>query len=184
MDKKQLRKVWMERRASITPEDRERLDRLATDNLMATEEYQNAEHIFTFINFGDEIDTQRLIRESLALGKKIYLPVTEKGVDRMKLTALKDMDDLIVGHYGILTPKPEALDFIDHNLVDLVIVPGLAFDQEGYRLGYGAGYYDKFFSDLTAKPSKLGFCYAFQRTDSLPYDEYDVPVDRVITDIP
>lgn len=182
MDKKELRKSLMGKRSEYPKELREKMDKKAFENLIKTEEYKNSENIFVFISFRDEIDTHEAVRYFIKDNKNVFIPYTEEGKEKMRLTRLKDMEDLVPGHFGILSPKKEDLDFIDHNIIDLVLVPGLAFDDEGYRIGYGGGFYDKFFADLISKPKKIGYCYSFQLIDKIPHDDYDIPVDMVITD--
>lgn len=183
MNKNDLRKNLKEARLSLTHTQRKELNDAAYENLISSKEYADSNDIFVFISFGTEIDTHRLIKKMLSDNKNVYIPVTPKGAKKMKLSRLKAFDHLVVGHYCILTPEPEYLDFVDHNVVDLVIVPGLAFDSRGYRVGYGAGYYDKFFADLDVNPKKIGYAFSFQIIDEVPNDEYDIPVDRVITEL-
>lgn len=183
MVKRKLRKELMDRRSSISDEYRAELNAKALENFLNSEEYANSKDIFVFVSFGDEIDTHELIKMMLKDNKNVYIPVTYSGSAKMKLSRLTSFDDLEPGHYGILSPKPGCEEFVDHNIVDLVVVPGLAFDRRGHRVGYGAGYYDKFFADLSTTPKKIGFAYDFQILDSLPDDEHDVPVDKIITEL-
>ncbi len=180
--KKSLRNTLLDKRAEYEPTTRRLYDELALKNLMQSDAYRASKRIFTFISFGEEISTHALIRESISRGLEVYVPITERGNPHMRLSRLRSMDDLILGHYGILTPHPDALEFADPNAPDLVIVPGLAFDAGGYRLGYGGGFYDRYFSSLTSDPVKLGYCYSFQLVEQLPHESHDIPVDRVITE--
>lgn len=182
MEKKEIRKIMKQRRESLSLDERKILDQKAANKLLEAEDYKNATNIFAFVNFGSEIDTRFIIERALEEGKNIFIPYTEEGSKFMKLTRLKSLDKLVEGQYGILSPKEEDLDFVDGSIIDLVIVPGLAFNKEGYRTGYGGGYYDRFFSSLKKPVKKVGYCYSFQILDSLEIGEFDIPVDTIITD--
>ncbi len=91
-------------------------------------------------------------------------------------------DDLALGHYGILTVKKERRIVVERNTIDLSLVPGLAFDPMGYRLGYGAGYYDRFFASLNSPHPTIGIGYDLQIVDRVPKDPHDVPCNVVLTD--
>lgn len=182
MDKNEIRKHYKEKRASLGPEDHLALSKEALDQLTARQEYQDAKHIFAFINMGDEINTSLAIEKFLEDGKKVYVPITKKGWDKMKFTSLESMDHLHIGNFNVPEPKEEYINYVDHNIVDLVLVPGLAFDEEGYRTGYGGGFYDKFFADLSKEPVKAGYCFSVQLAERVPRDQYDIPVDFIISD--
>lgn len=181
MNKKELRKYLKEKRSNFPLDERKVLDEEALNKLLSSDEYKESKEIFAFVSFGDEIDTHAFIKKAIKDGKNIYIPYTQAGEKLMKVTRLKNFDDLVVGHFGILSPKEEDLYFVDHNIIDLVLVPGLGFDQDGYRIGYGGGFYDRFFANLTSKPVKLGYCYDFQLVRDIPHDEFDIAVDKVLT---
>ncbi|WDC85889.1 5-formyltetrahydrofolate cyclo-ligase [Caloramator sp. mosi_1] len=112
----------------------------------------------------------------LMQGKRLVYPKTIKSELKLIPCIVYKTDELCVGEYGILEPK----DFnkIDKNDIDLIFVPGVAFDKNGYRLGYGAGYYDRFLADF--KGVKVGLCYDFQLVDSVYKNEHDVKMDYLI----
>lgn len=183
MDKKDIRKHYKDVRASLTKDQRDNMSKNALEKLIQTEEYKKAKHIFAFVSMGDEIDTTRAIDYFLADGKCVYVPLTKKGHDRMKFSSLTSLDHLVEGNFGVKEPKEAHINWVDHDLVDLILVPGLAFDKEGYRTGYGGGFYDKFFADTKTDFTKIGYCFSVQLFDgNLPKNEFDVPVDFIITD--
>ncbi len=138
-----------------------------------------AKTVFLYLSFGSEVETLALTKKLLALGKEIAVPRCDPQTKTMTAVRLTDFQQLRPGSYGILEPAPDA-PVISKEEIDLCLVPGLAFDQEGYRLGYGGGYYDKFLKDFSGK--KLGLAFLECLTDRLPREEFDLPVDAVITD--
>ena len=183
MDKNQIRDLYKKKRSSLTEEERLSMSKKALESLISCDDYKNANHIFAFINMGTEINTIIAIKKFLQDNKKVYVPITKKGDKKMKFTRLTDLNHLVEGNFGVMEPSEEYIDYVDHNLADLVLVPGLSFDKRGYRTGYGGGFYDRFFASITANCTKVGYCFSVQISDEdLPTDQYDIAVDYVITD--
>lgn len=124
----------------------------------------------------DEVPTQILMDELVAQGKMVLLPRVISDTD-MELHRYTGKQDMQTGAYGIQEPTGEL--FTDYNAIDVAIVPGMAFDTDGHRLGRGKGYYDRF---LTRIPYiyKIGLCFSWQIVDSIPCDKHDVVMDEVI----
>ena len=183
MDKNQLRKLFGEKRASLSEEENLKLSQKALERLVAQEDYKNSKDIFAFVSMGSEINTKIAIEKFLADGKRVYVPITEKGKTKMVFSRLKSLDDLEEGNFGVLEPKPSKREIAEKSTADLVLTPGLAFDENGYRTGYGGGFYDRFFASLDNNPVKIGYCFSFQVVEGkLPINEFDIPVDYIITD--
>jgi 5-formyltetrahydrofolate cyclo-ligase len=141
-----------------------------------------AQTILAYYSLPDEVCTRQLIDELIADGKTVLLPkVLDAG--RMELRRYTGPHDLTEGAYGIMEPVGEP--FTDYALIDIALIPGMAFDAAGHRLGRGRGYYDRFLS-LLIPPSSLllprffGLCFDFQKVDTVPSDDHDIPVDIVI----
>lgn len=172
MDKKVLRKEYFKKRANI--ENRQEKSETIKNRLRDLDIYKNAESVFIFISFKSEVNTHEMIKMIKEDGKRLLVPLV-KG-DEMIATEIDGIEDLRENHMGILEPKDgEAADKID-----LTITPGLAFDKDGYRLGYGGGYYDKFFAKNETTSLAIGFDE--QRTDYVPHEDYDKKVDYLLTD--
>ena len=124
----------------------------------------------------DEVPTQRLLDELVAQGKTVLLPRVINDTD-MELHRYTGKQDLQTGAYGILEPTGEL--FTDYKAIDIAIVPGMAFDAEGHRLGRGKGYYDRFLSRVPYL-YKIGLCFSWQMVDHIPCDDHDVVMDEVI----
>ncbi len=173
----------MEKRSKLTWEIIKEKSHIIEERLFNLEEYQKSNFIFSFISFKDEVHTHEIIKNSLNMGKRIGVPVTVIKPRKLLVSELKDFEkELEIGYYGILTPKKEYQRILSPNIVDLVLVPGVAFDVEGYRVGYGGGYYDRFFSSLKKDVIKIGLCYDLQILSQVPRDPYDIPVDLIISE--
>ena len=172
MDKKELRKKYTKVRAEV--EDKDLKDKLIRKNLRELDIYKKAKSVFVFISYRSEVDTKGIIEDILADGKKLLVPLV-KG-SQMIAVEVKGIDDLEPNKTGILEPKSgeEVTD------ADLTITPGLAFDKAGYRLGYGGGYYDKFFAKVDT--IRMGIGYYDQFVESLVHEDYDKPLEYLLTD--
>jgi 5-formyltetrahydrofolate cyclo-ligase len=135
--------------------------------------FRSSDTILLYHSMKDEVDTHAFI-EKWSRRKQILLPVVRG--DALELRSCHDPNDLILGAYGIKEPVGAA--FHDYARIDLAIVPGVAFDASGSRLGRGKGYYDKLLSELTAY--KIGVCFPFQLLDELPVEAFDIRMDEVI----
>ncbi len=183
MDKKSLRKGILAKRAALGKEGNISLSKKVIDTLKNTDYYKNAKKIMIFISFGSEIDTHEFIKESIAEGKEILVPVTFHETREMKPSLLKSFNELEIGYFNILTPKEEFIRYIDPSEIDLVIVPGAVFDRDGYRVGYGGGFYDRFLTSKVKKDiPKISIAFDLQLVDKVPREEYDYPVDFIITE--
>ena len=172
MDKKELRKKYTKVRAEV--EDKDLKDKLIRKNLRELDLYKKAKSVFVFISYRSEVDTKGIIEDILADGKKLLVPLV-KG-SQMIAVEVKGIDDLEPNKMGILEPK----DGEEVTEVDLTLTPGLAFDKAGYRLGYGGGYYDKFFAKVDT--IRMGIGYYDQFVESLVHEDYDKPLEYLLTD--
>lgn len=134
------------------------------------------EIIMLYSALPDEVPTQTLMDELVALGKTVLLPRVINKTD-MELRSYTGRKDLQEGAYGIMEPTGEL--FTDYDKIDVAIIPGMAFDAEGHRLGRGKGFYDRF---LARVPHlyKIGLCYSWQLVEHVPSDEHDIRMDQII----
>ncbi|MGL5822685.1 MAG: 5-formyltetrahydrofolate cyclo-ligase, partial [Sarcina sp.] len=170
-------KEMREKRKSMDSKEKKEKDELLKNSLLESEEYKNAKNIFIYVSLADEIETHNIIRRMLEDGKSVAVP---KVIDskNMKAVKINSFDDLTsTGPYGILEPSDKCVDISLE--IDLAIVPGLAFETSGMRLGYGGGYYDRFLSE---HPSikKISLCYDYQVVTTVYPKAYDINVDRII----
>ncbi len=179
MDKDILRKAVLQKRTAIySPE----INGLIVDRLSVWLGYRQARTVMLVASFDTEIDTRRLIRTALLEGKRVALPVCKAKGRRMAPTVIRDVGrDLEKGCYGIMEPSARCPVIADPETIDLILVPGMAFNEQGYRLGYGGGYYDRFLKDLH-HPVTVGLAReAFIRPD-IPVEPHDLPVQWVMTE--
>lgn len=153
------------------------------DKLFQMDEFQKAGTILFYASFDGEVETFAMMRETQKLGKTIGLPGTTKGKKKIIPTAVRSLDaDLEKGPYGIKQPRLDQAQTLDKDHLDMVIVPGVAFDKHNNRLGRGGGYYDRFLESLSSETITVGLAFDFQIVDSLPAQEkHDVPVSYVLT---
>lgn len=192
-DKKALRAALAARRDALTPAERERISRIVTDRLLTLPAYREAAVICGYMSARGELDLLPLWQAVAAAGKTFALPVTVTGAaeGRMIFRATPDFcpERLASARFGISEP-PDDPDFPVLSPEDLhgaiMIVPGLGFDRDGYRVGYGGGYYDRYLADLRKRGVSIftvGLCPAACRVDKLPREAHDYAVDLVIDEI-
>lgn len=141
--------------------------------------FKKAQHILTYISTEEEVDTHALLRH--CLGKKIIVvPTVMMGSRHLKLVEFKKWNDLGKGHYGILEITDKTAPEYTGPL-DLILVPGIVFDRNGHRIGYGKGYYDILLQNYPSIPT-LGLAYDLQLVDSIPKEPHDTPVQALITE--
>jgi len=182
LDKKALRENMIKIRKNMSKGKRTIKSKEIKEKLFNLEEYKNANFIFTFISTEEEVNTHDIIRESISSGKRIGVPITLPKEKKMIVSEIRDFDkELEMGFYNILAPKKEFIREVSPEEIDIVLVPGLAFREDGYRIGYGGGYYDRFLSNVESV-IKIGICFEMQILEDVPVDTYDVPVDLIITE--
>lgn len=180
--KKLLRNKILEKRNSLTAQQIKEAERLIFNNLLTLDEYRSASNIFCYISFRSEVPTQAIIEYSKEQGKNIYIPVC---VDETKEMIISKYDhDVLLepSKYGVPEPSSDTIKISDRNILDAALMPGSVFDVRGYRVGYGAGYYDKFFSHTDKQIIKIALAYSFQVINEVPHDDFDVPVDCIVTE--
>lgn len=176
--KKEIRKEMIAIRDSHSKEQLDKLSKEIIDNLFNWQKYKNAKTVMLYSSIKSEVRTNSAIILSINERKTIVLPKTLKEKRELLPCVVKDMKELEAGVYGILEPK--CFSPIDKNDIDIVIIPGVAFDYKGYRIGYGAGYYDRFL--LGYKGIKAGMCYNFQIIEDVFHDIHDIRMDYLISE--
>lgn len=181
VNKQQLRRQMIAARQALDPADRARRSGMAQQALLAAPEWARARVVLLYNPVRGEVDTAALSAAGIQQGKQLLLPRAEQGGRRLWLHRWEGTaDQLAPGAYGIPEPRPD-LPEVDPAAVDLVVVPGVAFDRRGYRLGYGGGYYDRALPGMV-RAVKIGLGYALQLVESLPAAAHDVRLDAVATD--
>jgi len=176
--KKELREKIMRLRNSHCKKEKEKKDEEIKRLLFSTKEFKFSKLVLFYYPIKDEVDTTKMIEESLKLGKRVFLPVTDVKNHKLIISEINTIDDLIEGAFGILEPKNTSP--VKINNIELVIVPGIAFDKRGYRIGYGMGYYDKLLNGFDKHT--IGLAYDFQIVKKIPNETHDIPVKKIITE--
>ncbi len=175
--KQKLREAILEKRNSLTKEEIKKKSNIIRGKLFSLPKFKKAETVLFYVSKDNEVYTHDMIRDLLGK-KKIIVPVTDLKNKDLILSELNDFSDLEPGYYGVLEPKK--IKKVSPSGIDIVIVPGIAFDRKGNRIGYGVGYYDIFLKKT--KALKIGLAYDFQIVDEIKTEDFDVSVDVVVTD--
>ena len=179
--KQNLRKLIQDKRNAIPAEERNNKSRKAAEKFFFTKDYVEAVNILLYFPFRSEIDTTIIIRKALRDRKKIILPrVWHKNLDLYYIENYEHQ--LKKGSYGIMEPVPELCKPAEISEIDLAIVPGVCFDKNFNRLGYGGGFYDKLLPLLNNNVKKIALCFEMQMLPEIPISNYDIKVDELITE--
>ena len=158
------------------------LDSAIFNKIVNTKAFMECDAVLTYVSTNIEVDTQRLISYSLENNKLVAAPKCIDGTRDMKFYTINSLNDLETATFSVLEPVVDKCEeFAQYELKCLCIVPGLVFDTDGYRLGYGKGYYDRY---LNQHPNliKMGLCYCQCTVNKLFHGKYDVPVDYLVTE--
>jgi 5-formyltetrahydrofolate cyclo-ligase len=181
-----IRKEILKARGLLSSEEVQQNSSIITNKLTATEEFMNSKLIMCYMDFRNEVKTDEIINKCLETGKRIAVPLVLNKIDgqrEMMACAVSNFKkEMKSGAYGIQEPIRELVCDVWPEDIDLVIVPGVAFDERGYRIGYGAGYYDRFFRMTRKDCKKIGIAFEMQIVKQIPYEEHDVKLDMIITE--
>lgn len=186
MDKKELRRYIRTLKEEHSAEEKEVLSQDICSAIMTHPKIKEASTILAYWSLPDEVNTHNLVEELWRQGKRVLLPKVISDTE-MTIHEFLGLDSMAEGAYGIMEPTTPAIDF--HNEASLAevggttvaaLIPGMAFSYDGYRLGRGKGYYDRFLSHTYIY--KIGVCYPFQLFDTIPHDQYDIRMDEMVKD--
>lgn len=181
--KKNIRNNILKTKDLLTATQIEGKSKSIYDSLLESNFYKDANCVMLYISFGSEVMTKPIIDDLFKRGKRVFIPVTVPKTKALIVSELKDYEnDLAVGHFGVMEPIPEALRPVEPSILDLVIVPGVAFDKSGYRIGYGGGYYDRFLPRLKSDATTVSLAFDLQLIDEIPTQGFDIPVQYIITE--
>jgi 5-formyltetrahydrofolate cyclo-ligase len=179
MPKRALRQTMLARRKGLSPAESRSASLRVQIAFIATTEFAGAGTIALYAPIHNEVDTSQVMLEALKSSKVLLFPsVSGNGLE---FRSVSGPGDLREGAFGILEPTPEC-PLHSPEEADLIVVPGIAFDTEGRRIGYGKGYYDKALHRLEGKGRIVGFCYDFQLVDRISGESHDVLMDMIITE--
>ncbi len=174
MDKKALRMAIREKKRAMTLEEIETASRKLGELFLSSELYKQAKTVYGYLPYNQEVRTVSMLLQAQKDGKRVAVPKIYG--DEMKFIYLDDLGQVEKGYSGI--PEPIADEPVADDPTALVLMPGMVFDRQGHRIGYGGGFYDKFLAKEPNHPT-MALCYEFQMLPELETEEFDIPVDCV-----
>ena len=180
-EKKQMRSAVLARRDAMSPSERAVASRAIVDKLCNLTSYQSASVVLIYMTFGSEIETKPLFERIVTDGKVVVLPRVDKTSQTLMLHSVKSVAELQSSRWGIFEPATPA-PIVALKEVGFVLLPGVAFDRTGNRLGYGRGYYDKLLSRADPTLARVAAAYACQVVEKVPAGPWDQKIDTVITE--
>lgn len=179
VQKQELRKKYLKIRNEVL--DKEKKSEVIMNKIIATSDYKKANVIALYKSFSSEVDTSKIIEHSIKIGKTVVLPKVVGNILKFyKIKSLKD--NFLKSKFGIEEPIENDLNYIELSSIDLIIVPGLCFDKEKNRLGFGKGYYDRLLKNTKSKTIAICFKEQVLKNSLLPVAEDDIKVNEIITD--
>jgi 5-formyltetrahydrofolate cyclo-ligase len=182
--KPSLRRRILGGRDAMDPRTRTALSRAIVRDIVGTSVYRRSEGVLAYASFGSELRTDEFVRHVLRQGKTLLLPRVDRQRGSLDVYRVRDpVRDLRVGTWGIREPRPDRCARVGHHAIDFVLVPGVAFDARGARLGYGGGFYDKLLADgLSPGVWLVAGAFESQIVGEVPPEEHDVSMDVVVTE--
>ncbi len=178
--KQRLRMECKEKRILLSASEKARLDHKITNKLCNLWQYREAKTVLCYVSTDIEVDTFELLRRALDEGKTVAVPRCIDGTREMDFYGITDFSQLSSGAFGVLEPDPARCEKLFDLSSGLCIIPALAYDRSGYRLGYGKGYYDRFLSRFSGET--VGLVYASCLYERLPHGKFDRCAERVVTE--
>ena len=168
-------------RDAMDPAELDKMSEKIKLNLFSTPEFMDARGVMFYVSKGSEVRTWGMIMDAIAAGKSVSVPCTDTKAGTLRPYKIGTADDLKEGAFGIKEPRTDYCAPARLDSIDMVIVPGKAFDRKGERVGYGKGYYDKFLAKVPGAKA-VGLAYDFQVVDEIPSEDHDVRVSVLVTD--
>ncbi|MDE1798214.1 MAG: 5-formyltetrahydrofolate cyclo-ligase [Candidatus Micrarchaeota archaeon] len=180
MDKTSLRKKYHLLRDEAHERATPVVWRAITKNLLTQPFFSQARNVLLYASKGSEVPTHDLLQKLLDEGRQVCLPIAHVKDKDLELSFIRSLDDLVLSSFGVLEPKLTQLRPCPPQAVQVAVVPGVAFDPAGYRLGYGYGFYDRFLPRLSCPA--IGLAYEAQIAPELPHEAHDVPLSVIVTE--
>lgn len=178
--KKQFRKQMVSAFAQISDEERREISEVLQTRLFASGLWENAETIAVYLSVGNEWDTRKIVEKAWADGKRVAVPKTIPDTKEMIFYALENWSQTVPAPFNLEEPNVEDTVPVTKDEIELMIVPGLVFTKEGYRIGFGGGYYDRYLAGFIHPTASL--VHTNQLTESFYIEPFDIPVNYLITE--
>jgi 5-formyltetrahydrofolate cyclo-ligase len=181
--KRQLRRSMLAVRRGLPAAERLARSQCVWERVSSLSCYRQARVVLGYMACDHEVLTDGLIRQAIASGKQLVLPVVQSDRQGMALYVIQDLErDVAPGYHGILEPQPQRTQVVAPEALELVLVPGVAFDQRGGRLGFGAGFYDRLLGRLPRDIPTVGLAFDFQVIPRLPSQPHDIMLQAIVTE--
>ena len=179
----EMRKAILAQRAALSLSARQTANRAISKQVLALGGFRDAQTVLAYMSIAAEFSTSEIARAVMEGDKVLVLPKINKSENLLELFRVANIDaDLIPGPWGILEPNAQRCEKISPEEIDFVLVPGLAFDADCRRLGYGGGYYDRLLEDLGPFASFVAAAFAVQIVASVPVEPHDISLDVIVTE--
>lgn len=185
-EKKALRQIILQQRDLLSYSEKLEKSLVINEKFLSLKHVKNSRVIMCYMNFGSEVMTLSLIQKCFELGKKVVIPYIVKISKTERHMFVSEITDtgsqLHTGTWGIPEPKKDSIREVDPGNIDIIAVPGVVFDMKHNRIGYGAGYYDRFLNKVGDACLKVGLAYELQIIDNIPAEKHDIKMDIIITE--
>lgn len=183
LSKKEFRKAALIKRSKLTPDERAEKSLQIFNRLLDMESFKKARTVMIYMDFGSEVFTDPIIEYMLENGIRPVVPICQSETRTFKLSEIQDLkNDCQVGFYNIREPKSDCIRYVDVSDIDFVVVPGVAFSEDKFRLGYGGGYYDRFIETLREDAVTCAVAFEDQMYKKIPVQSHDKQIDFIVTE--
>ncbi|CAM4130873.1 hypothetical protein BAMA_22310 [Bacillus manliponensis] len=179
-EKQQLRKIMLQNLHSLSKDDHITLSEKIEASLYKQKEWKEAKIIGITLSMGKEVHTDSIIERAWKEGKKVAVPKCERGTGKMTFRCITNFDQLETVYMKLREPIPAITEIVESQQIDLLVVPGVVFTRDGFRIGYGGGYYDRYLENYEG--NTLSLVFQFQVVPYIPTEPFDQPVQKIITE--
>lgn len=180
MSKEQIREEMLRKRSLFSEKELQKKNLQIAKNFFLLKEVSDANFFGVYVSFQNEVETRGIIGRILKFHKKVCVPITDFKNKEMHFSELNNISDLHENSFGMLEPMNSKK--VDPKKIDVFVVPGVAFDSQGNRIGLGKGFYDKFFNNTKTNAKKIALAFDFQIVKKIPVEKFDVKMDLVVTE--
>lgn len=170
----------LEMLGKLEEKERVKISKALQKRLFASDLWREAKTVGLYLSMTNEWDTYQIVEQAFKEGKNIAIPKTIDETRALIFYQIEDLTQTVIGNFGISEPDTQKAKEIDKNQIDLLLVPGLIFTRDGYRIGFGGGYYDRFLTDFVQPTVSLASTK--QLVDDFPVEPFDIPVNYLLTE--
>lgn len=181
--KEKIRRIIYKKRCSLSSKEIEKKSRIIVESLKNTLEFANSKNVMFYVATRSEVQTEEIIKKSLLMCKNVSVPIILNGSNNLNPSILIDFDkELKKRKKGILEPEEKYIRVFSPEKLDLIILPGIAFDYKGNRIGRGMGYYDRFLKKINSSAKTIALAFEIQIVNNIPINKNDISVHKIITE--